>query len=324
GDAEFLVGLFPNEIGEAHFTDPKADPAEIGDNLAAGLLRTALRIGFTSSAGPFRSLASIAVEPRQYQLVPLLMALRMPVVRLLIADDVGIGKTVEAGLIAKELLEQGEIRRLTVLCPPALAEQWRDELAEKFAIDATLVLPSTIKAISRPLRADESPFERYPYTVVSTDFIKSEIRRAQFLRSCPELVIVDEAHTCVTASERGRDRQQRYEMLSTIAYDRDRHLVLVTATPHSGSESAFRDLIGLLDPALSTLDLDQQRNRDRLARHYVQRRRRDIRSYLTEETPFPRDRQFREAPYTLARDYDAFSRKVLAYARETVAESEGL
>jgi superfamily II DNA or RNA helicase len=324
GDPEFVTGLFPAEIGEAHFSDPKADPSELGDNLAAGLLRTALRIGFTSSAGPFRSLASIAVEPRQYQLVPLLMALRLPVVRLLIADDVGIGKTIEAGLIAKEMLEQGEIRRLSVLCSPALAEQWREELAVKFAIDAELVLPSTIKALQRPLRNDESPFERYPYTVVSTDFIKSETRRAQFLRSCPEFVIVDEAHTCVTASERGRDRQQRYEMLSTIAADRDRHLVLVTATPHSGSESAFRDLIGLLDPAFAGLDLDLPANRDRLARHYVQRRRRDIRNYLSEETPFPRDRQFREAPYKLARDYDAFSREALAYARETLAETEGL
>ena len=323
GDQEFVTGLFPHEVSEASFPPPSGDAAKAGDNLAAGLLRTALRIGFTSTAGPFRSLGSIAVEPRQYQLVPLLLALRMPTVRLLIGDDVGVGKTIETGLIAKEMLEQGEIRRLSVLCPPALAEQWRKELAEKFAIDATLVLRSTITALTRPLRSDESVFEKHPYTVVSTDFIKSDRHRAQFLRTLPDLVIVDEAHTCVTANTRGREQQRRYELLRAIADDKQRHLILVTATPHSGSESAFRDLIGLLDPELATLDLDQPAGRERLARYFVQRRRRDIRSYLGEETAFPRDRQIREVPYKLTSDYDEFTRKVLAYARETVTDPDG-
>jgi superfamily II DNA or RNA helicase len=328
GDQEFVTGLFPHEVSEASFPPPRAEAAEIGDNLAAGLLRTALRIGFTSSAGPFRSLASIAVEPRQYQLVPLLLALRMPVVRLLIGDDVGIGKTIEAGLIAKEMLEQGEIKSFSVLCSPALAKQWRDELADKFAIEPALVLPSTITTLSRPLRGDESVFERHPFTVVSTDFIKSDRHRSQFLRKLPDLVIVDEAHTCVSASTRGREQQRRYELLRAIAEDDDRskHLILVTATPHSGSESAFRDLIGLLDPELAKpdFDLDQPANRERLARHFVQRRRRDIRSYLDEETAFPRDRQIREVPYKLTPDYDEFAREVLTYARETVADRERL
>lgn len=320
GDQELVTGLFPREVSEASFPPPRADAAEVGDNLAAGLLRTALRIGFTSSAGPFRSLASIAVEPRQYQLVPLLLALRMPTVRLLIGDDVGIGKTIEAGLIAKEMLEQGEIKRFSVLCSPALAEQWRAELADKFAIDATLVLPSTVTKLQRPLRADESIFEKHPYTVVSTDFIKSERYRYQFLRQPPELVIVDEAHTCVTAG--GRERQRRYDLLRDLADDQQRHLVLVTATPHSGSESAFRRLVGLLDPAFTDLDLDQPAERDRLARHFVQRRRRDIRSYLDEETAFPRDRQIREVGYKLTPGYDEFAREILIYARETVRDDE--
>ena len=89
---------------------------------------------------PFRSFGRIAVEPRPYQLVPLMMALKLDPVRLLIADDVGIGKTIEAALIARELLDRGEIRRLAVLCPPHLAEQWQRELAEKFHIEAELVL----------------------------------------------------------------------------------------------------------------------------------------------------------------------------------------
>ncbi len=107
------------------------DPARLGDFASCRLLRDAIRLGFRSSAGPFRSFAQLAVEPRPYQLVPLLMALKLDPVRLLIADDVGIGKTVEAGLIARELLDRGEVRRLAVLCPPHLAEQWQAELREQ-------------------------------------------------------------------------------------------------------------------------------------------------------------------------------------------------
>src|SRR6185295_6089856 len=105
------------------------------DHFSARLLRDALRLGFRASAGPFRSFGRLAFEPRPYQLVPLLMALRLVPVRLLIADDVGIGKTIEAGLIGRELLDRGEIHRLAVLCPPQRAERWQDELAEKFHLE---------------------------------------------------------------------------------------------------------------------------------------------------------------------------------------------
>ncbi len=111
------------KVEPAEFEPP--DPAKAGDARSARLLRDAVRLGFRSSAGPFRSLGSIAVEPRPYQLVPLLMALRQNPVRLLIADDVGIGKTVESALVAKELLARGEAEQLCVLCPPHLAEQWQ-------------------------------------------------------------------------------------------------------------------------------------------------------------------------------------------------------
>ncbi|WP_232778648.1 helicase-related protein [Carbonactinospora thermoautotrophica] len=325
GDADLVAGVFPEEVEPAVFPPPSADDRELGDAAGAGLLRTALRIGFRSSAGPFRSLAGIAVEPRQYQLVPLLMALRMDTVRLLIADDVGIGKTVEAALVAKELLEQGEARGLAVLCSPALAEQWQAELRDKFAIDAELVLPSTVTKLERGLPLGESLFEHHRYTVVSTDFIKSERRRDQFLRTCPDLVIVDEAHTCVpdAAGSGKRQRQLRYELLRRLAEDRQRHLILVTATPHSGKEESFRNLVGLLDPELETLDLEQPKGRERLARHFVQRRRRDIRRYLDQATPFPHDRYVRDVGYELSPAYRKLFEKVLAYARESVRDDEG-
>jgi superfamily II DNA or RNA helicase len=330
-DAEFLVlrplgggeddtaGIFLalEDVRPATFPPPTV--ADLGDASSAGLLRTALRIGFRSSAGPFRSLANLAVEPRAYQFVPLLLALRQETVRLLISDDVGIGKTIESALIAAELLAQGSARRLAVLCSPALAEQWRSELREKFAIDAELVLSSTAHRLSRGLMMNESVFDKYPFVVVSTDFIKSPQRRQEFVNHCPELVIVDEAHTAVAdGGSMNNGRTQRYELMQRIAADHKRHLILVTATPHSGKEEGFRNLIGLLDPELATVDLGHAHGRNLLARHYVQRRRADIRRYLDEETAFPKDREFRDAPYKLHNRYAEVFDLVLAYAREQV------
>src|SRR5699024_3551904 len=132
GSDDDVAALFPalEKVSAATFDAP--DPTDLGNAEAAGLLRSALRIGFRAGAGPFRSLAGIAVQPRAYQLVPLLMALRQPTVRMLISDDVGIGKTIEAGLIASELLAQGDATGLAVLCSPSLAEQWQTELRTKF------------------------------------------------------------------------------------------------------------------------------------------------------------------------------------------------
>jgi superfamily II DNA or RNA helicase len=322
GDDE-VAGVFPalEQVSSATFEAP--DPGDVGTAVSAGLLRTALRIGFRASAGPFRSLARLAVEPRAYQLVPLLMALRQETVRLLISDDVGIGKTIEAGLTAAELLEQGDATGLAVLCGPALAEQWQRELATKFGIHAELVLPGTIRRLERGLLQGETLFDRFSHIVVSTDFIKRPGLREQFWHGCPDLLIIDEAHTCVTDGTGGRSRMLRHELVTGLAKDPARHLILVTATPHSGKEDGFRNLLTLLGKNLETVDLESVQDRERLARHFVQRRRADIRSYLDEATPFPEDRLTQERTYSLSGGYKELFDDVLQYARETVRDPEG-
>ena len=301
------------------------DISKPGDYRSCRLLRDAVRLGFRSSAGPFRSVARIAVEPRPYQLVPLLMALKLDPVRLLIADDVGIGKTIEAALVARELLDRGEVTRLAVLCPPHLAEQWQAELNDKFHIEAELVLAGTASRLERNLAAGESLFDRHPYVIVSLDYIKSLRRRDEFLRACPELVIVDEAHTCAYGEERGK--QMRHSLVSDLSRSGDRHMIFVTATPHSGKEQAFRSLLGLLNPEFANLptDLTGRHNepvRRRLAQHFVQRRRADIRHFLQTDTPFP-EREEAEKAYLLSEPYRKFFDKVFEYTREQVYE-EGL
>ncbi len=326
GTDDEIAGIYlPLEhVEPASFALP--DPAQVGDYRSARLLRDAVRLGFRSSAGPFRSFARLAFEPRPYQLVPLLMALKLDPVRLLISDDVGIGKTIEAGLVARELLDRGEVERLAVLCPPALAEQWQAELRDKFHIEAELVLPSTAPRLERNLGGlDQTIFDLYPFTVISTEFIKTERRREDFKRTCPELVIVDEAHTCAFGQEKGR--HLRYELIQKLAADAKRHILLVTATPHSGKEEAFRSLLTFLDGDFSDLPEDlsgeaNQRWRKRLAQHFIQRRRADIRHYLDAETPFP-ERLEGESTYKLSGDYKRLFERVLDYARESVQDVSG-
>jgi hypothetical protein len=156
-EAGVLDSVEPGAVHPAGF--PLPDPASAGDATGISTLLDAARLALRSGAAPFRSLGRISVVPRPYQFVPLLMALLLDPVRLLVADDVGVGKTVEAGLIAKEMLERGIARRLAVLCPAHLGEQWVRELEEKFSIEAELIQPATLARLERRLpRGDISAY----------------------------------------------------------------------------------------------------------------------------------------------------------------------
>ncbi|RPA56331.1 helicase [Gordonia oryzae] len=328
GHEQETTVLLPDvdDFAAATFAPPTVD--DRGDARRARLLRDALRLSFRASGGPFRSFAQLAVTPRNYQLVPLMMASNQDVTRLLIADGVGIGKTVEAGLIAAELLATGQTQRLAVLCSPQLAPQWQSELRHKFGIDAQLLLPSTVNRLMRSVPFGSSVYQHYPYLVISTDFIKQKTRRDEFALHCPELVIVDEAHTCVAPEAVGKSSQAhlRYALLRKLADDPDRHLLLLTATPHSGDDTAWQSLIGLLDDRLGDLpaDLsgrDREDDRKLLAKFMIQRQRADIREYLNEETPFPeRETTYPEPTYKLTPGYRQLFDDVMAYVREQVTD----
>lgn len=302
---------------------PLPNPQKPGSQFAGLLMRDSLRLKLRTGAGPFRCLGNLGVEPRAYQLVPLLMALKQDIIRLLIADDVGIGKTIEAGLIARELLDRGEIQRLTVICPPHLCEQWYRELQSKFNLQAEVVRPGTASRLERGLQAGESIFEAYPFTIVSLDFIKSDRRRDEFINKCPEMVIVEEAHTCVHGSL--SSRHQRYRLLCDLTKDTNRHMLFLTATPHSGNEEAFYNLLSLLKPEFRNLkeelDADDRSSlREDLALHFVQRRRPDIEEWQ-DSTKFPK-RVPAETTYTLTGEWGNLFEDVLKYARGMVEQSE--
>ena len=303
-------------VSTARFDLP-ADAAPTVQSKAA-LLADAMRLTLRRGAGPFRSAAQLAFEPRTYQLVPLLMALRLQVPRLLIADDVGIGKTIEAGLILRELMDRGEVDAFSVLCPPHLVEQWVGELKLRFGIDAVAVTSGSAARLELGLPLAQTLFDAYHYTVVSLDYIKAEKRREGFARACPDFVIVDEAHACVGTH---KGKQQRFELLAGLARDPERRMILLTATPHSGDEDAFGRLLSLIEPSFGAMNFDDARYRERLARHFVQRQRIDLVSgEWDEDRAFPKH-ETTESAYRLSQAHLDFQEAVLDYCFGVVSRA---
>jgi len=332
----------------ASFTPP--DISQLGNQTEAILLRDALMLSLRRGAGPFRSFGQIAVEPRSYQLVPLMMALKQETIRLLIADGVGIGKTIETGLILREMIDRGEVNRFAILCPPSIVDQWVEELKAKFNLQATAVTAANAARLERTLMSGQSIFKVYPYTVVSLDYIKSDAHRDAFVRTCPEFVIVDEVHACVS---QGTSTIQRYALLKRLSEEpvcdddeatfdvskakndaqaqtkRLRHMLLLTATPHSGNDDAFDNLLALLNPDFAGFSrkeaAEQKELREkRLSQHIVLRTRKDLETYNDGSTKvFPKENKSlpHDITYAMNNNAKAFYDEVLNYCRSIVNDA---
>jgi len=204
----------------------------------------------------------------------------------------------------------GGVVAFAVLRPPHLVEQGVGELKARFGIAAVPVTSAPASRLERGLPVAQTLFDAYPFTVVSLDYIKAEKRREGFARACPDFVIVDEAHACV-GTQRGR--QQRFELLSGLARNSERRMILLTATPHSGDEAGFARLVSLIDPSFASMDFEDTRYRERLARHFVQRRRIDLVSGdWDEERVFPKH-ETTEFAYRLPDAQREFQEAVLDY-----------
>ncbi len=326
GSADESCGIFlpleGSQITSAVFPAPSA--GDLGDFESAKLLRDAVRLLLRGGAVPFKSFGNIGFRPRPYQLVPLLMALRLDPIRMLIADDVGVGKTIEAGLIAREFIDRGEISRIAVICPPYLCDQWQEELKNRFNLDAVIIRSNTLAALERSLpREGLSVFQYYPNIILSIDYVKTEKIRDLFLVHCPDMVIVDEAHGCAKPGGLAPSQQKRYEFLSAVSSLPYKHLILVTATPHSGVEESFLSLLGLLKPSFKAIDFQSEKEERiaELAKHLVQRRRADVKNWLGTTTPFP-ERVTAEVAFSLSTPYLKLFDDVYRYCRQTVLSNK--
>ncbi len=256
---------------------------------------------------PVSSPLHSGVRVEEYQLEPLLRALRMPRVNLLIADDVGLGKTVEAGLILKELLLRRRIRRVLVLVPAALRLQWRDELDDKFALPFEIVDRGRTENLRRELGIDANPWRSFSRIVASYHYLRQPDIQEQFLAASRagedsprlpwDLLIVDECHNLMP-SPFGAD-SELCQMLRRIAPCFE-HRLFLSATPHNGHTRSFTGLLEILDPVrFSQTDelTDVQRRR---ARQLVIRR---LKRELNQQSASPRFcRRNQPAPLLLYRD----------------------
>ncbi len=331
-----IVSLIPDleaegSIGPAEFSYP--DPEDIGVFSSGRFLYDALRFQLRSGTGPFRSFGSLNLIPRSYQYVPLLMAMRQQTVRLLIADDVGVGKTIEAGMIARELIDRGEISTLAVLCPPHLVEQWVEELKVHFNINALAVTSSSASSIEKRIPIGQTMLSVNSFLVVSLDYIKTERHRYYFQSMNLDMLIVDEAHTCVKAGD--SKKQQRFEFIRDMLQEERaglahaKHLLLLTATPHSGNQDAYYNLLSLLDPKFLRLKDELGRKereslRQELAKYFVQRRRKDIESWsvANNDTTNFTVRQTADLTYKLDDEWQRFFDEVRDYCQRIYREHE--
>lgn len=244
----------------AHVIERAGLPAITGqddtDELEAFL--DAVRWGAATNAdrgflqAPFRSGVSI----EDFQLDPLVRAIDMARANLLIADDVGLGKTIEAGLVIQELLLRHRARSVLVVCPASLQEKWRVEMLEKFGLEFKVVNTDYIKQLRRDRGIHVNPWTSFPRLITSVDWLKSgdalrTLRdvlppRAGYPRKF-DVLVVDEAHNVAPAgSPHYVLESQRTRLIRTIS-PHFQHRLFLTATPHNGYTHSFTSLLELLD-----------------------------------------------------------------------------
>jgi len=203
---------------------------------------------------PFRS----GIDIEDYQLDPVVRAIQMPRVNLLVADDVGLGKTIESGLVALELITRHRARRVLVVCPASLQVQWRDQMRDKFGLDFRIVDSELMRDLRRKRGIHVNPWSHFPRLITSIDFLKRERPRRLFKETLPaegesiyprryDVLIVDEAHDCAPAG-RGKyaTDSDRTNAIRLIAPHFE-HKLFLTATPHNGYSESFTALLELLD-----------------------------------------------------------------------------
>lgn len=202
---------------------------------------------------PFR--AGIRLDP--YQLEPLRKALRLPRVNLFVADDVGLGKTIEAGLIARELLLRKKVREIVVSCPPSMLLQWQEELSSRFGLQFEILDKEYVRRVRRERGFSVNPWTTHSRFLISHWLLIEESYTAGLrdLRSDPDqgfrpatLFILDEAHHAAPAS----GQKYAIDSQTTIAVRNLapclEHRLFHSATPHNGHSNSFSALLEILDP----------------------------------------------------------------------------
>jgi len=235
--------------------------------------------------------ALLAAQPGRldiapYQLVPVMRALRMSRPRLLLADGVGLGKTIEAGLVMAELIARRRAHRILIISPAGpLLEQWHGEMRERFGLRFDTVRNAgELQEVRRSLVLGANPFDHVSYCLTSVDFAKQEKVLQELERTAWDLVVLDEAHHCVRLGSAGDWEDSRRRRLAEVLARQTDGLLLLTATPHDGYDAHFASIIELLDPRL--VDGRGALRGDRYRQHVVRRLKAHVKNPETGEPLF--------------------------------------
>ena len=272
------------------------NPDLVGQPAAQALLLQAYRLSLLHGTAPLISLQRSRVIPKDYQLVPVVMALELPRVRMLLADDVGLGKTIEAGLIMTELLARQLASRVLIIVPANLREQWQEALDYFFHIPSRIISTRHRRAMERELPPGANPWAYYQCLITSVDYAKQPAIKNQILEQRWDIVVIDEAHQVAKPHQSSPDqrvRMDRWELAQALATSKQvGHLLLLTATPHNGYTDTFASLLRLLDVGAVEGPLHAPRIlRERAAQYVCQRRRKDVEAWFAGDlarSPFPK------------------------------------
>lgn len=312
-------------ISLSKMTEP--DIFKIGSPAMQKLLLDAYRFSMIHNSAPLLSLQKSRVIPMDYQLVPLLMAMRMPRVRLLIADDVGLGKTIEAGLIALELISRQQASNLLIICPANLQEQWKQAMEYFFHLDPVIISSKNAKLLGKELMPGTDPWEYFNYIITSIDYVKMPDKKNEILNKKWDIVIIDEAHQIAKPHQITEDQKiemQRWDLgkrISRVA----KHFILLTATPHNGYTDSFASLIDMLDISAVTGSAVTPFIDHNKARKYVcQRRRSDVQEWFNNTKNIFPDRNTKEILIGLTEQESQMFNAVLNYTTLINKSIEGI
>lgn len=247
----------------------------------AFLLEQALGAGALLAAQPGR------LKVAAYQLVPVMRALRLTRARLLLADGVGLGKTIQAGLVMAELIARRRAHRILIVTPPGpLLKQWQTEMRLRFGLGFRELDRDALQEIRHGAELGANPFDHVALAIVSIDFVKQEHVLLSLERTQYDLVVIDEAHHCMSLGVEGdRDDSLRRRLAEVLARQAD-NLLLLTATPHDGYDAHFASLIQLLDPSL--VDGRGALRGEGYRQHVIRRLKRHVRDEQGQELFPPR------------------------------------
>ena len=213
-----------------------------------------------------------------YQLEPAVMSLARPRQRILMADGVGLGKTLEAGILISELIARGKGRRILVVTVKSMMAQFQKELWERFSIPLISLDSSKIQHIRRDLPSNHNPFHYYDKTIISIDTLKRDNEYRVHLENARwDIIVIDEAHN---VAKRGKSNSQRARLAELLS-SRSDTLIMLSATPHDGSARSFASLMNMLDPTAipdpdNYTEQDIKDNGDDIKGLFIRRFKKDI------------------------------------------------